>query len=209
MNDPARSSRVIFATQKKYSGCQKKLAWFSKHGNDLYFDVGGFFMGSHTSYHRDGNIFRTSPATKNQPRFIGNHLPLKNFEGWYQLGATMVQKSALSKNPNLKSRDRKSQTILKELDLGQFPSNTINLVVELLHPTFQDVLNSESIRPPSDAVLVVVDDITPWIILTILGHDHNLLIKPKKKAFEVSHFNSRYSLNKLGQKYYFEAYQPD
>lgn len=209
MNVPVRKSRVIFATQQEYAGCQRKLAWFSKHGNDLYFEIAGFFVGSHTSYHRDGNIFRTSPATENQPQFIGKNLPLKDFTGWYQLGAGMVQKVALSKNPCLKSRDRKDTTVLKEIDLGQFPSSTLNLVVELLHPDSRDLLNSESVRPPLDAHLIVVDAVMPWIILTILGHDHNLLIRPKDKGFVVSHFNSRYSANQPGWQYAFEAYKLD
>lgn len=52
--------RLIIATRQQIDGARRKLAWFSRTATDLYFEVGGAFIESHTSYHKDGRIFRTS-----------------------------------------------------------------------------------------------------------------------------------------------------
>ena len=87
-----------------------------------------------------------------------------------------------------------------------YPSETINIVVEFLEPSKRELITSKDVAPPPDATMFVIDSIQPWIVLTILGHEHNLLIKPREKGFSVSHFNTRYSTNLLGVKYRYEAY---
>ena len=160
------------------------------------------------SYHRDGKIFRTSPATIYQAKkeYLGKYLPLDNFKGWYQLGTSMIAKSELLKNPCLKERDRKKALTLQEVDLKAYPSEIINIVVEFLEPSKRELLTSEDVAPPPDATMLVIDSIQPWIVLTILGHEHNLLIKPSEDGFTVSHFNTRYSTNLPGVQYKYEAY---
>ena len=73
--------RATLVTREEIEGAKRKLAWFAKTSRGLYFEVGGFFRGSHTSYHVDGNVFRTNPATQGQPRFQGTYLPLEEFRG--------------------------------------------------------------------------------------------------------------------------------
>lgn len=164
-------------------------------------------MGSHISYHRDGKIFRTSPATNGHAKYLRKYLPLDDFRELYQLGISMVMKNELLKNPCLKERDRKRALTLQEIDLGAYPSETINIVVEFLEPSKRELITSEDIVPPPDAAILMIDSIQPWIVLTVLGHEHNLLIKPTENGFSVLHFNTRYSANLTGIKYRFEAYE--
>ena len=199
---------VYLVTKREYRGCQRKLAWFKRYQNGIYFDVFGFFMGSHTSYHRDGRIFRTSPTPNFQTRkeYLGKYLPLDDFKEWYQLGTSMMLKSELMRNPCFMKRDRKKALTLQEIDLEAYPSEVINIVVEFLEPGKSELITSEGLAPPPDATLLVVNSIQPWIVLTILGHEHNLLIKPKADGFIVHHFNTRYSTKLPGVKYRYEAY---
>jgi hypothetical protein len=201
-----RKKKVYVVSKQKYTNTQRKIAFFSRQPNGLYFEVGGFFMGSHTSYHKDGNIFRTSPATGNKARKRGVHIPLKKFKGWYQLGTAMLNREALDTNPGVEQRDLKKNIFIHELDLDMFPSRIINVVVELIEPEEEALLNVSSVAPPPEAKTVIIKDITPWIILTFLGHENNLLIKPEIGSFTVSHFNSRFSTNRKGVKYGFEVY---
>lgn len=85
--------RATLSTKEEYDGQKRKLAWFTREGKGLYFEIGSFFLGSHTSYHVDGNVFRTSPATSSRPRFQGLYTPLDKFCGWVQLGISMVAKN--------------------------------------------------------------------------------------------------------------------
>lgn len=197
------TERIFLVTKKKYEGCQRKLTWFSKHGNDLYYEVFGFLMGSHISYHKDGSIWRTSPATKKCK--IGQYLPLDDFKGWYQLGTSMIEKSLLKENPCLKKRERSKALTIEEVDLEAFPSDIINMVIEFIGVSYIESI-SENFKPPKDAKTLIIDSIEPYIVLTILGHHLNLLIRPKEDGFVVSHFSNRYSTNIKGVQYRFEAY---
>ena len=82
--------RINVITKEQYGGFQRKLAWFDHRPNGLYFDVGGLIFGTHTSYHRNGNVFRTSPATENKAKFEAKHVELENFRGWHQFGVAMI-----------------------------------------------------------------------------------------------------------------------
>ena len=202
-------ARLVLATKQEVEGTRRKLGWFSRTPTDLYFDVGGLFLGSHMSYHKDGNIFRTSPATGNRASFEMNHLPLADFEGWHQLGVSMIQKYAIASQPHLKPRDEKGRSRIYEVDLNAYPSDTLNLILELLHPDSEHLLDIKDLQPPPDADLAVLRDFMPWVVLTILGHNHNLLVRPADDGFVVSHYNERYSANRPGQKYRYEAYKND
>jgi len=205
--------KIIIATKQEIGSSQRKLAWFHLQKDDLYFEIAGMLEGSHISYHKDGNLFRTSPGTNKRARFVRKHFPLAQFQGWYKLGLGMVLKSSLNKNPELKSADRKHQ--IHEVDIDQFPSDALNLVAELLEPNRVDLLNHEAMRPPPNAHVIEVTTSHPWIILTILGHDHNLLISPydyggKSKGVRCRHLNKRYSANPPGGGICsFEAYKVD
>ena len=204
------TQRIIIATKQKIAGFQRKLAWFSIQKDDLYFEMAGILEGSHTSYHKDGKLFRTSPATDKRARFVTRYFPLAQFHGWCNLGLGMILKSSLNKNPCLKSRDRKYQ--VNEFDIDQFPSDTLNVVAELLEPNRYDLLDTEEMRAPVGAHVIEVTTSHPWVIVTILGHDHNLLVCPYSGEFKgvtCRHFNTRYSANRLGVSYSFEAYKID
>lgn len=200
--------RIIVATKQEIAGFQRKLAWFSFHGHDLYFEMAGMIDGSHTSYHKDGKLFRTSPATKRRASLFGKHVPLSQFQGWYKLGMGMVLKALLSETPKLKNKDWKGQVY--EVDVDQFPSDTLNLVAELLEPDRFDLISTEEMRPPTDALVIEVTASRPWVLITVLGHDHNVLIAPyddEFKGFTVRHFNSRYTASPPGGRISYEAYK--
>jgi hypothetical protein len=198
--------RMIVATQEDYGGSQRKVAWFEYRPNGLYFDVGGFLLGTHTSYHRDGNVFRTSPATANKPKFQGNHVELENFRGWYQFGVAMIAKEKVETNPPLKARDRKKAAQIIGLVMDDYPSETINIVTELISPDFKQYLDRAEVAPPPEAATEVLEFGDFSLVLTVLGHDTNLLVRPDKDGFTVSHFNSRFSTNQEGVTYSYEAW---
>lgn len=193
-------------TKEAYDGYQRQLAWFSRQMNGLYFEVFGLFMGSHTSYHKDGKIMRTSPAITRRDKHRGTYLPLDDFRGLYQLGAMMTSKSELRVNPCLKEPNRRKALIVYEVDLNKYPSQIMNCVVEFLEPASVSLIKSKDLAPPPNADVIIIDSIEPWIVLTILGNEHNLLIKPSENGFVVSHLNDRYTLNAPGVEYTFEAY---
>ena len=197
--------RATLATCEAYEGSRRKLVWFDRTPTGVYFGIPSFLLGSHTSYHRDGNIFRTSPATGQKPTFIGNHLNLKEFRGWYQLGIAAVTKDELRQNPPVKGRDRSPANILFHVALDDYPSATMNFVIELITPEDAGLLHVASVAPPKDATVYVLKLGSPWVVVTVLGHQHNLLIRPNKDGFTVSHFNSRYSANRAGIEYRYEV----
>jgi len=203
------TTRIIMATKQEVGGARRKLAWFSRSSTDLYFEVGGMLYGSHTSYHRDGNIFRTSPVTENRAIMERKSMPLADFSGWHQFGVSMLRKIALPQTPALKPKDTRSPSHVYDLDLQAYPSDTLNFVIELLHPDCETLLDTPELAPPADAGVFVIREVTPWVVLTVLGHDHNLLISPAHEGVTVRHINSRYSANRPGELYKFEAYKDE
>lgn len=193
-------------TKNEYGGYKRQLAWFARHPEDIYFDVFMSTMHSHMSYHKNGRIFRTDARISSRAKRIGYYLPANDFKGVYQLGTSMIWKSQLKLNPPLEKRHRNKALAVKEVDLEVFPCDIMNAVIEFFEPDILDLMASENVAPPSNSVLLVIDCIMPWIVLTFLGHEHNLLIKPMKDGFSVSHFNDRYSTNRLGVNYEFIAY---
>ena len=98
----------------------------------LYFGVGAPLLGAHTSYHRDGNVFRTSPATQMRPRFSGRQLSLEQFRGWEQFGVAMLLRERVSSLPPVRSRDRRTGNIVCDVPVEAFSSDTLNIVLELV-----------------------------------------------------------------------------
>ena len=199
--------RAIIATLESLNGSQRKLAWFARQGKGLYFDIGASFTGSHTSYHVDGNTFRTSPATNFRPRFQGKYVPLDQFRGWRQLGFGMVSKEQVARNPTLKVKDRPPKSILDTISLNLLPAETLNLVVELLHRDMRPLLELQELQPPEHAILKFLELGDLLVVVTILGHDNNLLVRPTTNGVQVSHHNARYSAIQPGVTYDFEAYR--
>ena len=197
--------KIYVATKNKIEGNKRQIAWFSRHERDLYFDVGGFFLGSHTSYHKDGNIFRTNPLFSQKTIFVDKKIPLNDFDTWYQFGTTMLTKGSVSNNPSIKDHHFNKSIKIEEINLDDFPSDSINIVVEIIDPKLIDFLKIESLAPPSKAKTIIIKDIQPFIVLTVLGHEHNLLLKPLEDGFEVSHFNSRFSTNRKDVTYNYIA----
>jgi hypothetical protein len=202
-------TRLVLATKQQIDGVQRKLGWFSRTAKGFYFEVGGLFFGSHTSYHKDGNIFRTSPVTDSRPSLVKQYLPLADFQGWHQLGISMLLKSALPTQSPLKARDQKGQSQVHEIDIDAYPSETLNFVVELIDPDSQELLQIAELHPPSDAQVEVFRVFQPWLVLTTMGHDDNLLVRPTHDGFVLSHFNNRYSASRPGQQYRYEAYKDE
>ncbi len=204
------AQKIIIATKQEILGYHRKLAWFSLHSRDLYFEMAGILEGSHSSYHKDGSMWRTSPATNKRAKFVKLHYPLYQFQGWFHLGLGMLLKSSLPYGPELKNRDKKHQ--IHFVDIDKFPSEALNLVVDLLEPKRQDLLQAGDMQPPVDAQVIEITSSNPWLFVTILGHDHNLLISPYDGDFKgvtCRHFNKRYSANPPGTRCAFEAYKLD
>jgi hypothetical protein len=195
--------RIILITKNTIDGQKKKICFFVNKKDDLYYECGGFLMGSHISYHRDGTVWRTSPATGNRPQNIGNHLPLKEFKGWYRLGTTMITKEQMEKNPNIKPKDTKS-TIL-EIDLDFKKNPVVNIVIELVEPGLMDALNRD-FPAPENSEIYTFKFLEAVLILTIIKEDKELLLKPTNNGINVRHLNTRYSTNELGVIYTGEAY---
>lgn len=199
--------RAIIGTLESLDGSQRKLAWFARHGRGLYFDIGASFVGSHTSYHVDGNTFCTSPATDFRPRFQGKYVPLDQFHGWRQLGFGMVSKEQVAKNPPVKAKDRPPKSILDTIALDMMPAETINLVVELLHRDMRNLLELQKLQPPEHAIVKCLELGDLLVVVTVLGHDRNLLVRPTANGVQVSHYNDRYSANRPGTTYNCEIYR--
>ncbi len=198
--------RITLSTAESVNGARRKLAWFVLQGNGLYFDAGGLLKGSHTSYHVDGNVFRTSPATEHRPRFQGTQVPLAQFRGWHQLGFVMLGKSMLARNPVLKSRDERSPNQVIAVPIEGLPSDTLNIVLELVHAESRWLEEAAEFRVPDGALQRRAEIGALEILITLLGHESNLLIRPTQDGFIVAHRNERFSTNRKGVKYVAEAY---
>jgi len=202
------SLKFIVATKKEILGYQRKIAWFSVHKRDLYFEMAGLLEGSHSSYHKDGSIWRTSPATNKKPKFVKLHYPLNSFCGWLSLGMGMLLKTSFPHNPELKARDKKHH--LNFVDIDCFPSDALNIVVDLIEISQKNMLQEENMQPPKDALVFEFISNNVMLLITILGHDHNLLICPYDgdfKGVKCRHFNKRYSASPPGGQVDFEAYK--
>jgi hypothetical protein len=200
------TKRFILATKQEVSGHQRKLAWFSFHKADFYFEIGSILEGSHSSYHRDGSIWRTSPVTNDKPRYVEQHFPLNLFHGWVSLGLGMLSKNTLPHAAELKQRDRKHQ--IQCVDL--FPSSTLNMVVDLIGSGHKKLLQTVERRLPEGAESYEFQKANLSIVVTVLGHDHNLLIRPYDGEFKgvtCRHFDRRFTASPKGRQVEFEAYE--
>lgn len=203
-------NKFIVATQREVNGFQRKLAWFQIQKQDIYFEIAGVLDGSHSSYHRDGSIWRTSPATNNRAKFVKYHYPLKHFHGWLSLGMGMLLKTACSNEPVLKNKDRKHQITF--VDIDSFPSIALNIFVDLVETSHKSLLECEDMQPPPDAQLIEFQSNRLTIIVTLLGHDHNLIVCPYDGEFKgvtCKHYNRRYTASPPGGKIEYEAYLPE
>ena len=117
----------------------------------------------------------------------------------------MLSKKILGNIPPLKKRDIKKALEIKEIDVNNFPSQILNIIVEFLNPLDAEILKHTENMPPPKSTIELIKSFEPWIILTILGYSDNLLIKTEDTKIIVKHFNSRYSANKNGITYRFEA----
>ena len=184
--------RATIATQEYYGGCQRKLAWFSRQGNHLYFESAQLLWGAHTSYHADGTVWRTNPATLGRARFQGRLIPINQLKGWVQMGTSLIAKTSIPGNPCVRNKDRKPGNKVIEIPVEDFPSQTINLVLEFTDPTSINRLDDVESTPPPGAQLTVIDLDGILAVVTIIGHDEQLLIRPTEDGSNVRHHNARY-----------------
>lgn len=173
----------IFVVTKRKNGLQRKIAWFSKHENGIYFGVLALLLNSHTSYHVDGSIWRTSPTVKKEK--IGHYLSLADFEGGIQLGTIMIDKKLIDKNPLLKKRDEKKARTIQEVDLGIFPSEFINIVIEFIEPKCFKKIN-ERFQPPENA-----ETVEPYIYQypTTMPTDEKKLFQERCEKIQITHYS--------------------
>lgn len=198
------SQKIYVVTKDKYLGSQRTLGFFRFLNNDLYYDF-GLLDGSHYSYHKDGSQWRTSAVTDGKPVKEGEHIPLADFSGLFNLGTLCFSKRIIPKLPKVKKKYFSKYTAL-ELDVESFSSEYINIVMELIEKGYDIPLPEGEKCLPPDAVEFIVDQTKPIVSLTVLGHDHNLLVIPNEKTITVNHFNERFTANKEGQQYSTENY---
>jgi len=201
------NQKIYVVTKNRYFGHRRTLGFFRFQNNDLYYDFGSL-KGSHNSYHRDGSQWRTSLATRGKPKKEKDHIPLKSFNGLFNLGTICVSKNIINKFPKTKQKYY-NKYITYEVDLDSFPSEHINIVCELLEPNYIIPLAEEEKCYPPEAVNKTFNTTNPWLSITLLGHENNLLIIPGETGFKVNHFNERFTANKEGQSYSSELYSGD
>ncbi len=198
------NQKIYIVTTEKYLGRKRTLGFVRFQNDDLYYDFGSL-KGSHNSYHRDGSEWRTSLATGGKAQKQGAHVPLKNLKGIHNLGIVMFSKSLIPKLPATKDKYFRTG-LLYEVDVESFPCEQFNLVVELMETGFEiEATNTEMAYPP-DAIIKEFKETKPWLILTVLGHQHNLLVSATDKQTTVNHFNTRFTANANGLGYSSELY---
>lgn len=194
--------KVWLVTKEEYNGFKKRLGFLQRNTNgkydDLYYDF-TMINGSHNSYHRDGSEWGTRPNGKKKK--YGDNAPLKDFEGLYHLGFNMFNFMSIYELPNLKSKNIKND-LLYEVDIESFPSSTFNIFVEMIDPKTV-IPNTKDMKAPLNAHTIIIKDFEPWIIITILAHNDNLIAN-FNDGITVKHFNERYSLNGRGKEYEIE-----
>jgi hypothetical protein len=151
------NSRVYLVSKDLHGKFQRKIAWFNRLENGLYFDFTFLSTGQHISFHKDGTIWRTSLVSGLKPEKTGYSLPLDDRSVWTQLGISAFRKEVLSSFPILKPSDIRKYQIY-EIDFAQFPSDVLNFVVECVHPSMIDNIFME-FAPPDDAQVITIDDI--------------------------------------------------
>lgn len=122
----------------------------------------------------------------------------------------MLLKTSFPHNPELKASDKKHH--IKFVDIDCFPSLTLNIVVDLIEISQSSLLQKEDMQPPKDALILDFISNNLMVLITILGHDHNLLICPYDGDFKgvtCRHFNKRYSASPPGEQVELEAYKYD
>lgn len=198
--------RSTLATGERIDGCHRKIAWFSSTANGISFELGRFVMGSHTTYHVDGNIFRTSPATGNRAKPAGNYFSHTGFYGWYQVGVSMVRVDDIPNNSCLKARDKKSGNVVDFLSVARANGPIVNLVLEFIDPDHLEWLNAPGVESLPNSVEYRMAFESVIAVVTAITDQNELLVWPQDEGFGVSHRNSRFSLNQPGVKYTYEAY---
>ena len=191
-------NRAYLVTKNPYEGAQRKIAWFNRQENGLYFDFPYIQDGGHFSFHKDGSTWRTGVSTGMKAEKTGYSVPIDDISVWTQLGISVFHKSVIKSFPDLKDSDKKH--VLYELDLTQFPSEYPNFVVECIHPEILEVIPDE-MNPPNNANVIIINDWEPYVVITILGHDENQLVQITNGNFSVHHFNERYSAKRKGITY--------
>lgn len=191
--------KLYIITKDKYDGSKKVLGFFERRNNDLYYDIGSV-SGSHNSYHKDGSEWRTSYNGKKTK--ISEHISLSSFQGFHPLGVVMFQKSLLPLFQEVKQKH--INNTLLEIDFSRFPSDVINLVLEIIEPEKELQINEDT-KFPDNAVHTIRKQLNPWIIFTILGHENNLLVIPNDNGFTVKHYNKRFTVNDKDGQYFSEA----
>ena len=119
----------------------------------------------------------------------------------------MLEKARLDQSPPLKSRDTRDGNVVVDVPVTNLPAPILNIMVELVHRDYRNLLNGLNLAPPQSAVQCVLPLDRFEALLTVFGHESDLLIRPHETGFTVSHFNNRFTANAPGAAYNFEAYQ--
>ena len=90
--------------------------------------------------------------------------------------------------------------------MTSFSASTINIVTELVHRDHRSLLNGLGLEPPTRAIQSSLPLGHLEAVLTVIGHESDLLVLPISDGFMVRHFNDRFTANAKDVEYTFEAY---
>jgi hypothetical protein len=79
-------------------------------------------------------------------------------------------------------------------------------VIELIHDNQRHLLDLPQLSPPPGASQYEVKIGHLGLILTVIGTEVHLLVKPIVNGVRVQHFNDRFTASAKGVTYAFEAY---
>lgn len=202
--------KIRLITKQKILGKQRVLGYLERNTNgkydDLYYDF-TFVGGSHHSYHRDGSEWITYPdkSKKRQKKST----QLKFFKGLYTLGVNAIEFPWIAGFPILKQKHI-NKDILYEVDINlkNFPSGMINIMVELLEPSanFQETIDTKT---PLNAKQFIIKDFEPWVVITILGHIDNMMVIFDDGKIKLNHINTRFTVNAKGVEYEITRVKPN
>lgn len=161
------SSRAYLVTRNRYGGHQRKIAWFNRRETGLYFDFPFLSTGAHTSFHKDGSIWKTALSTDMKPERTGYSYPIDSKTVWVQLGISAFRKEVAKTFPITKQSDFRKHSIY-DVDLSRFPCAVLNFIVECISP---EILRNmpDDLQPPDNAEAITIDEWEPYVVISIVG----------------------------------------
>jgi hypothetical protein len=143
---------------------QRKILWIDAKQNGVYLGFCHQGRDTHTSYHRDGNVFST---INGKPDRMVQRQPLATFKNTQPLasfGFDSDIRTSVGVHYDLKQVDALVYLDMRPL---QKKRGYVNCVVDLLEPERFDLLNDLA-KLPGLKQIQIFTDYRPWIVVSIL-----------------------------------------